>query len=275
MAMKFELSPEQRMIRDVMRDFALTELEPIAEEIDKVSRYPEESVKKMAKAGIMGISVPMEYGGAGADSIGYVITIEEISKRKLAWQTEKKERAGETNNNGLNSLYIMNKLSEILPKNAIISLDVRNNTYSFGRYFECKKHRVILSGYLGSIGFSFPAAMGAYYAEPDTPIVSISGDGGFGQYMTEFNTAVLNKMKITHILINNNELGKISKEQRDVKMPEWQTKLNNPNFAEYANNCGGFGIRVTKNEELEEAVKVALNYNGPSIVEIIADPLLT
>jgi thiamine pyrophosphate-dependent acetolactate synthase large subunit-like protein len=203
------------------------------------------------------------------------ITVEEIAKRKQAWQAEKKERATETKNNGLNSLYIFNKLSEILPENAIVSLDVGNNTYSFGRYFECKKQRIILSGYLGSIGFSFPAAMGAYYAEPNTPIVSVSGDGGFGQYMTEFNTAVLYKMKITHILLNNNELGKISKEQRDAKIPEWKTQLSNPNFAEYANVCGGFGIRVTKNEELEEAVIKALNHNGPSIVEIMTDPLLT
>ncbi len=203
------------------------------------------------------------------------ITVEEIAKRKQAWRAEKKERATETRYNGLNSLYIFNKLSNILPENAIISLDVGNNTYSFGRYFECKKQRVILSGYLGSIGFSFPAAMGAYYAEPDTPIVSVSGDGGFGQYMPEFNTAVLNKMKITHILLNNNELGKISKEQRDIKMPEWKTQLSNPNFAEYANVCSGFGIRVSKNEELEEAVIKALNYDGPSIVEIMADPLLT
>jgi len=203
------------------------------------------------------------------------ITVEEIDKRKEKWKTEKKERAAETNNNGLNSIYIFNKLSEILPENAIISLDVGNNTYSFGRYFDCKKQRIILSGYLGSIGFSFPAAMGAYYAEPETPIVSVSGDGGFGQYMAEFNTAVLNKMKITHILLNNNELGKISKEQRDVKIPEWKTQLSNPSFAEYANVCGGFGIRVNKNEELEKAVIKALNYDGPSIVEIMTDPLLT
>jgi len=203
------------------------------------------------------------------------ITVEEIAKRKQAWQAEKKELAAETNNNGLNSIYIFNILSEILPENAIVSLDVGSNTYSFGRYFECKKQRVILSGYLGSIGFSFPAAMGAYYAEPDTPIVSVSGDGGFGQYMAEFNTAVLYKIKITHILLNNNELGKISKEQRDVKMPEWKTQLSNPSFAEYANVCGGFGIRVNKNEELEKAVIKALNHDGPSIVEIMADPLLT
>lgn len=203
------------------------------------------------------------------------ITVDEIAEHKLEWQNDKKERSAENNGNGLNSLFIFSKLSEILPENAIISLDVGNNTYSFGRYFECKNQSVILSGYLGSIGFSFPAAMGAYYAEPNKPIISISGDGGFGQYMTEFNTAVLNKMKIAHILLNNNELGKISKEQRDVKMPEWQTHLSNPSFAEYANVCGGFGVKVTKNEELEDAVIEALNYDGPSIVEIIADPLLT
>jgi len=203
------------------------------------------------------------------------ITVEDIAKRKKEWQTEKKDRSTETNDNGLNSIFIFNKLSEILPENAIISLDVGNNTYSFGRYFECKKQRIILSGYLGSIGFGFPAALGAYCAEPETPILSISGDGGFAQYMAEFNTAVLNKMKITHILLNNNELGKISKEQRDINMPEWKTELSNPNFAEYANVCGGFGIRVEKNEELEGAVIKALKYDGPSIVEIMSDPLLT
>ena len=203
------------------------------------------------------------------------ITNEEIAKRKQLWHNEKLKRAKEEHGNGLNSLYIFNKLSEILPENAIISLDVGNNTYSFGRYFECKDQRVILSGYLGSIGFSFPAAMGAFYAQNERPVVSISGDGGFGQYMSEFNTAVLHNMNITHILLNNNELGKISKEQRDVKMPKWQTALSNPGFADYANNCGVLGIKVSNNDELEAAVKKALAYNGPALVEIISDTLLT
>lgn len=203
------------------------------------------------------------------------ISTEEIATRKKSWQEQKRERAKEKSDKGLNSLFIFDKLSDLLPENAIISLDVGNNTYSFGRYFECKNQRVILSGYLGSIGFSFPAAMGAYFAAPDKPIISLSGDGGFGQYMTEFNTAVLYNMNITHILLNNNELGKISKEQRDIKMPVWKTDLSNPSFAEYAKICGGLGIKVTKNEELEDAIKEALNFDGPSIVEIITDPLLT
>lgn len=200
---------------------------------------------------------------------------EEIAQRWKLWRSDKALKAKELSNKGLNSLFIFDVLSGLIPENAIIALDVGNNTYSFGRYFESKNQRVILSGYLGSIGFSFPAAMGALMASPDTPIVSVSGDGGFGQYMSEFNTAVLHKMNITHILLNNNELGKISKEERAIKMPVWQTELSNPNFAEYANNCGGLGIRVTKNKELKDAVLSALNYDGPAIVEIISDPLLT
>jgi pyruvate oxidase len=102
-----------------------------------------------------------------------------------------------------------------------------------------------MSGYLGSIGFSFPAAMGAWAATQvddafkGRKVVSVSGDGGFGQYLAEFTTAVNYGMNITHVLLNNGELGKISKEQRAGNWPVWQTALHNPDFAEYARICGG------------------------------------
>ncbi|MBW6513419.1 MAG: CDGSH iron-sulfur domain-containing protein [Candidatus Syntrophosphaera sp.] len=203
------------------------------------------------------------------------ISTEQIAASKAEWKAKKIDMAAKIGTNGVNSRFVINELSRLLPDNAIVALDVGNSTYSFGRYFECKGQRVILSGYLGSIGFAFPAAMGAYFAMPGRQVVSVSGDGGFGQYMTEFNTAVLYNMNITHILLNNNELGKISNEQREDKIPVWQTRLNNPNFADYANNCGGLGIQVTKRADLDHAVRKALAYNGPALVEIITDPLLT
>jgi len=129
----------------------------------------------------------------------------------------------------------------------------------------------LMSGYLGSIGFGFPAAMGAWAAAPNRPIICVTGDGGFGQYMAEFTTAVKYKMNITHILLNNNELGKITKEQKDGQWEVWQTSLHNPNFSEYAKNCGGFGVRVTKNSELNDAMAKALAYDGPALVEVMAD----
>ena len=110
-----------------------------------------------------------------------------------------------------------------------------------------------MSGYLGSIGFGFPAAMGAWAAGTGRKVISVSGDGGFGQYMAEFTTAVKYGMDITHVLLNNSELGKISKEQRDGEWKVWQTSLHNPRFSAYANLCGGHGVRVVYREQLKEA----------------------
>ena len=111
-------------------------------------------------------------------------------------------------------MAVFEALSRTVPEDAIIAVDVGNNTYSFGRYFECTRQSVLMSGYLGSIGFAFPAAMGAWAAtlEDDPrfkgrPVVSISGDGGFAQYMAELTTAVKHDMNITHVLLNNDELG--------------------------------------------------------------------
>jgi thiamine pyrophosphate-dependent acetolactate synthase large subunit-like protein len=156
-------------------------------------------------------------------------------------------------------------------------VDVGNNTYSFGRYFECRgRQSVIMSGYLGSIGFAFPAAMGAWAAAGDRRrVISVSGDGGFGQYMGELTTAVKYGMRITHVLLNNNELGKISKEQRDGEWKVWQTGLHNPSFTDYARICGATGFRVDRPADLPHALEQALKDPGPSLVEVIADPLLT
>jgi len=81
-------------------------------------------------------------------------------------------------------------------------------------------------------------------------------------------------MDITHVLLNNSELGKISKEQRTADYDVWQTSLHNPSFAEYAELCGALGLRVTDANQLEGALSEALAHEGPATVEILADPLL-
>jgi len=202
----------------------------------------------------------------------------EVAERWKIWREEKQSRRQDDRGNGLNSAAIFDALTRLIPGNAIIAVDVGNNTYSFGRYFECARQSVLMSGYLGSIGFALPAALGAWAATQDfgelrgRPVVSISGDGGFGQYLAEFTTAVKYNMNITHILLNNNQLGKITKEQRAAEWEVWQTALHNPSFAAYARLCGGFGARVTAIEQLDPAVDKALAHPGPALVEIMADP---
>lgn len=201
----------------------------------------------------------------------------DVAERWGIWRQEKAARRARDLGRGLNSAMIFDVLGRACPEDAVIAVDVGNNTYSFGRYFECRRQRVLMSGYLGSIGFSFPAAIGAWAATQVIPelkgrtVLSVSGDGGFGQYLGEFTTAVKYGMDITHVLLNNGELGKISKEQRAGNWPVWQTDLHNPDFGEYARLCGGWGRRVVSAGELEEALEEALAYQGPALVEIVAD----
>lgn len=198
-----------------------------------------------------------------------------LAGRWSEWRTEKSKRAAKGTTGHLSSASVFAALTELAPADAVIAVDVGNNTYSFGRYFECSgEQSVLMSGYLGSIGFGFPAAMGAWAACPDRPILCITGDGGFGQYMGEFTTAVKHGMNITHVLLNNTELGKISKEQRDGKFDVWQTELHNPDFAEFAKLCGGHGRRVENAENLAPAIEEALAYDGPALVEVMTDPML-
>jgi thiamine pyrophosphate-dependent acetolactate synthase large subunit-like protein/rubredoxin len=199
---------------------------------------------------------------------------DEIAAKKTEWKKEKERRAAKDNGKGLNAAIVFSKLSELIPEDAVIAVDVGNNTYSFGRYFESKGQPVLMSGYLGSIGFGYPAAIGAWSAAPDRPIIALTGDGGFGQYLGEICTAVKYDMNITHILINNRELGKISTEQRMADMTVWETDLHNPDFTAFAEICGARGFQVEQPEELDSAVEKALAYKGPALVEVICDPEL-
>ncbi len=204
--------------------------------------------------------------------------IPEVAERWAIWRDEKHRRLAEEHSNGIHSFAIFDALGKIAPDDAIFAVDVGNNTYSFGRYLETKgKQRVIMSGYLGSIGFGFPAGIGAWAATQDIPelkgrkVISISGDGGFGQYPMDLTTAVKYGMDVTHILLHNGELGKISKEQRSGEWPVWETDLHNPSFAAFAKICGAYGQKVVKSEDLSEAIQAALAVDGPAVVEIMTD----
>jgi thiamine pyrophosphate-dependent acetolactate synthase large subunit-like protein len=187
------------------------------------------------------------------------------------WRTDKQKRANTPSPSGrIPNAAIFQVMSQVTPADAVIAIDVGNNAYSFGMYFEAQQQHVLMSGYLGSIGFAFPAAMGAWAAAPKRKVIAVAGDGGFGQYLAEFTTAVKYNMNITLVLLNNSELAKISREQRGGNFHVWQTSLHNPNFAQFAENCGGLGIRVEQIDALRPALEQAFAHDGPSLVEIIS-----
>ncbi len=196
----------------------------------------------------------------------------DVAARWSRWDDEKMRRADLVDDQGrMHPARLFNVLSDLVPADAVIAVDVGNNTYAFGHYFTSRGDQdVLMSGYLGSIGFALPAALGAWAATGATrKVVSISGDGGLGQYLADFTTAVKYEMDITHIVLNNNELAKISREQVGAMLPVWQTSLVNPDFGAFADLCGGTGFRVDDPEDLESTLRAALAVEGgPSLVEV-------
>jgi pyruvate oxidase len=190
----------------------------------------------------------------------------DVAERWAIWRAEKARRAADDRGMGVSAAAVFAALSDHLPADAVVTVDVGNHAYSLGRYLESKGQPVLMSGYLGSIGFGYPAAIGAWAADPDRPVVAVTGDGGFGQYATELTTAVKYGMPIKHVLLNNNALGKISKEQLAADYPVWHTSLHNPDWAAYANLCGATGITVTSRDQLDAAMAELFATTGPALL---------
>jgi len=170
----------------------------------------------------------------------------DVAERWTIWRGEKRARIADDRGHGVGSAAVFDALGRHVASDAVICVDVGNNAYSFGRYFEVESQSVLMSGYLGSIRFALPAAMGAWAAVGDhRQIVAVAGDGGFGRYAMELTTAVRHDMDLTVVLLDNSELGKISKEQRAGQFDVWQTALVNLDFADFARLCGAFAVSAT------------------------------
>jgi len=199
----------------------------------------------------------------------------DVAARWEIWRAEKARRLQDDRGLGVSSAAVFDALNRTTPEDAVMAVDVGNHAYSFGRYFECTRQSILMSGYLGSIGFGFPAAMGAWAAVGDTrKVMAVTGDGGFGQYLAETTTAVKYGMPITHVLLDNQSLGKITKEQRAAEYDVWHTDLHNPDFAAYAELCGALGIAVHDKDELDDALTRAIAHDGPALVAVSTDPEL-
>ena len=198
--------------------------------------------------------------------------LNEISQLKQEWT---KQLQGEIVSSAkpIRPQYVMKVLNEKIASNAVISLDVGENCWWFGRNFVMKKtQKMVMTGYLATMGFGLPGALAAALAYPDRQIVCISGDGGFSMVMADFLTALKYHMPIKVFILNNKSLGMIQQEQKVEGYQLWQTELYNYNFAKYAELSGGTGIKVTEPSELEAAVDRALSSNNAAIVDIDTDP---
>lgn len=197
--------------------------------------------------------------------------LDEITRLKRDWLTQL-EREADATSTPIRPPYVMKVLNEKIANNAVISLDVGENCWWFGRNFQMKKtQKMVMSGLLATMGFGLPGAMAAALAYPDRQSIGIVGDGGFTQVMGDFLTALKYSMPIKIFIMNNKRLGMIMQEQKVEGYPGSQTDLYEFSFADYAKYSGGLGVKVTEPDQLEAAVDKALTSPKAAIVDINTD----
>lgn len=196
----------------------------------------------------------------------------EIGKLKQAWRTQI-EKEADASAKPIRPPYIMKVLQEKVAADAVISLDVGENCWWFGRNFGMRKtQKMVMSGTLATMGFGLPGALAAAFAYPDRQIVCITGDGGLTMVLGDFLTAHKYNLPVKVFVINNKSLGMIKQEQKMEGYESWQTELYDYSFADFAEHSGGLGIKVTEPADLPAAVDRALKSDKPTIVDIDNDP---
>ena len=170
--------------------------------------------------------------------------------------------------------YIIEKLYEITNGDAIITTDVGQHQMWAAQYFKYKEPRTLLtSGGLGTMGYGLGAAIGAKMGRPDKKVINIAGDGCFRMNMNEIATAVRCGKPLVQIVLNNHVLGMVRQWQTLFYEKRYShTILNDKvDFVKVSEAMGAQAIRVTKMEEVEPALRKALEADGPVVLDCWID----
>jgi acetolactate synthase-1/2/3 large subunit len=165
-----------------------------------------------------------------------------------------------------------------LPDEGILVDEVTQVGYASNYGYPVYKPRTtVSSGYQGTLGFGFATALGVKVAHPDTPVVSISGDGGFMYNVQELSTAVLHKISLVTVVFTDGAFGNVLRMQRENYGGKViASNLHNPDFVKLAENFGAAGVRAHGPEELRVAIREGLKREGPTLIEVpvgeMADP---
>ena len=171
--------------------------------------------------------------------------------------------------------YVIQKLYELTNGEAIISTEVGQNQMWAAQYYQFDHPRqFITSGGLGTMGFGFPAAIGAQAALPEKMVVDIAGDGSIQMNIQEMATAVQYGLPVKIVILNNGYLGMVRQWQQLFYDKRYsQTCMNHaPDFVKLAEAYGAVGLRAKTPDEVEAVLKQGLAQKGPVIMEFIVEP---
>lgn len=178
--------------------------------------------------------------------------------------------------NQLHSFEVISKIDEFTKdKNVIFTSEVGQHQLWAARNLTfCKDRQILMSGGSGTMGFGFPAAIGASVACPDKNIICIAGDGSFQMGLHELATCVENNLNIKIMILNNGYLGMVRQLQEKLCDGRYsQTKISNPDFLTLAKSYGVNAVRVSSIDEIEAALSKAFSTDGTFIIDFVVEPM--
>jgi acetolactate synthase-1/2/3 large subunit len=170
--------------------------------------------------------------------------------------------------------FVVEKIYELTKGDAIISTEVGQNQMWAAQFYKYDKPRTLLtSGGLGTMGYGFPAAIGAQFAFPDKLVIDIAGDGSIQMNIQELATAVINKLPVKVAILNNRYLGMVRQWQELFFSERYShTSLDvTPDFVKVAEAYGAVGLRATKPSEVEPVLKEAFKTKRPVLMDFVVD----
>jgi acetolactate synthase-1/2/3 large subunit len=170
--------------------------------------------------------------------------------------------------------YVMEEIYKITKGEAIITTEVGQNQMWAAQWYRYLSPRTFISsGGLGTMGFGFPAAIGAKVGCPDKTVFDIAGDGSIQMNIQELATCVCNKINVKVIILNNGYLGMVRQWQELFYKKRYSyTCISGPDFVKLAESYGAAGIRVTKKEEVHKALQKAISIDNTVFVDFHIEP---
>jgi acetolactate synthase I/II/III large subunit len=178
-------------------------------------------------------------------------------------------------NGMLKPQYVIERIYELTKGKAIIATEVGQNQMWAAQFYRYIKPRTILtSGGLGTMGYGFPAAIGAQVAFPKALVIDIAGDGSIQMNIQELSTAVQFELPVKVVILNNRYLGMVRQWQELFyeKRYTWTHMDHAPDFVKLAEAYGAAGYRIEKEDEVDRTLKEAFRNNRPTLIDVLIDP---
>lgn len=193
---------------------------------------------------------------------------------KTAKNLQEKNIKPTKKSDNMHSFELIQEIQKCLEdKDCVITTEVGQHQVWASRYLRFNKpHKFITSGGLGTMGFGFPAAIGACVATGE-PVVCIAGDGSFQMNIQELATCADYNLPIKIFVLNNGYLGMVRQfQEKSCEERYFATKISNPDFVKLAESYGAKGIRIENLKDVKQAIEEAFNYNGAFIIDFAIEP---